>query len=219
MTKIKKIINDPKDVVAELIDGLVQAYHGKIKKLEGVNALVIAGCSRRVNYDVFRFDGCVVDRVNLREQVVWSHPRSEFPKLTQEEIDSGDAFDRVQMLAEDYLRMGIAHVQATVMPKPYIADDISSDVLVVGGGVTGLTAALEGARAGYRIHVIEKDAELGGFAPKLYRQIPEKVPFDVLAEPVKVPVNRGISCRMSNIQCVSVPSRFNFDPGNISLCG
>ena len=40
MAKPKKIINDPKDVVAELLDGLVQAYHGKIKKLEGVNALV-----------------------------------------------------------------------------------------------------------------------------------------------------------------------------------
>jgi len=40
MPKTKKIINDPKDVVAELLDGLVQAYHGKIKKLEGVNALV-----------------------------------------------------------------------------------------------------------------------------------------------------------------------------------
>ena len=37
MTKIKKIINDPKNVVVELLDGLVKAYHGKIKKLEGVN--------------------------------------------------------------------------------------------------------------------------------------------------------------------------------------
>ena len=42
MAKPKKIINDPKDVVAELLDGLVKAYHGKIKKLEGVNALVKA---------------------------------------------------------------------------------------------------------------------------------------------------------------------------------
>ena len=33
---------------------------------DGVNTLVIAGCSRRVNYDVFKFDGCIVDRVNLR---------------------------------------------------------------------------------------------------------------------------------------------------------
>jgi dihydroxyacetone kinase-like protein len=36
----KKIINDPENVVPELIDGLVEAYHGQIKKLEGVNALV-----------------------------------------------------------------------------------------------------------------------------------------------------------------------------------
>jgi dihydroxyacetone kinase-like protein len=40
MKQAKKIINDPKNVVPELLDGLVQAYHGKLKKLEGVNALV-----------------------------------------------------------------------------------------------------------------------------------------------------------------------------------
>jgi quinone-modifying oxidoreductase subunit QmoB len=43
----------------------------------GINTLVMCACSRRVNFDVFRFDGCIVDRVNLREGVVWSHPRSE----------------------------------------------------------------------------------------------------------------------------------------------
>ena len=37
---MKKIINDPKQVVPELLEGLVEAYHGKVKKLEGVNALV-----------------------------------------------------------------------------------------------------------------------------------------------------------------------------------
>ncbi|MEZ4524714.1 MAG: hypothetical protein R2941_02185 [Desulfobacterales bacterium] len=42
----------------------------------GVNTLVMGACSRRVNFDVFKFDGCIVDRVNLREGVVWSHPRS-----------------------------------------------------------------------------------------------------------------------------------------------
>jgi len=38
--KAKKIINDPKDAVAELLEGLVEAYHGEVKKLEGVTALV-----------------------------------------------------------------------------------------------------------------------------------------------------------------------------------
>jgi dihydroxyacetone kinase-like protein len=38
--KAKKILNDPKNVVSELLDGLVEANHGRIKKLDGVNALV-----------------------------------------------------------------------------------------------------------------------------------------------------------------------------------
>jgi dihydroxyacetone kinase-like protein len=40
MKKAKKILNDPKDVVPQLIDGLVAAYHGKIVKLEGVGAVL-----------------------------------------------------------------------------------------------------------------------------------------------------------------------------------
>jgi dihydroxyacetone kinase-like protein len=38
--KAKKIINDPRNVVTELLEGLVWAYHGRVRKLEGVNALV-----------------------------------------------------------------------------------------------------------------------------------------------------------------------------------
>ena len=75
-----------------------------------INTLVIAACSQRVNYNVFKFNGCIVDRVNLREQVVWSHPRAEFPALTEEQKEDGESFDRIQMMAEDYLKMGLAKV-------------------------------------------------------------------------------------------------------------
>ena len=37
---IKKIINDPKEVVSETMEGLILANHGKIVKVEGSNALV-----------------------------------------------------------------------------------------------------------------------------------------------------------------------------------
>ncbi|GAB4532561.1 MAG: dihydroxyacetone kinase subunit DhaK [Anaerolineae bacterium] len=40
MKKAKKIINAPENVVPELLEGLVEACHGRVKKLEGVNALV-----------------------------------------------------------------------------------------------------------------------------------------------------------------------------------
>jgi dihydroxyacetone kinase-like protein len=40
MGKVKKIINDPENIVPEVIDGLVLASHGKLKKVDGVNALM-----------------------------------------------------------------------------------------------------------------------------------------------------------------------------------
>jgi len=40
MKKIKKILNKPKNVVSELLEGIIEASNGKIKKLKGVNALV-----------------------------------------------------------------------------------------------------------------------------------------------------------------------------------
>jgi dihydroxyacetone kinase-like protein len=40
MKKPKKVINDPKNVVPELIEGVIAACHGRIRKIEGVNALV-----------------------------------------------------------------------------------------------------------------------------------------------------------------------------------
>ncbi len=116
---------------------------------EGVNAIAIAACSPRVMYDTFDFEGCIVDRVNLREQVVWS----------QKEND-----EDTQMMAEDYLRMGITKIKGMELPEGYKPEEeFSKDILVVGGGLTGLNAALEGAKAGYSMVLVEKENELGGF--------------------------------------------------------
>ncbi len=38
--KTKKVMNNPKNVVQELLEGLMEAYHGKVEKLENVNVLV-----------------------------------------------------------------------------------------------------------------------------------------------------------------------------------
>ena len=120
---------------------------------EGVNAIMIAACSPRVMYDVFRFDGCVLDRVNLREQVVWSQK-------------PGD--EDTQMMAEDYLRMSAAKIKKMDLPEPYQPEEeISKDILIVGGGLAGLTAAKEVSKAGYKAVLVEKEKELGGFQRKV----------------------------------------------------
>ncbi|MDH3880191.1 MAG: FAD-dependent oxidoreductase, partial [Desulfobacteraceae bacterium] len=151
---------------------------------DGYNTLVIAACSRRVNYDVFKFDGCILDRVNLREQVVWSHPRSEFPALTEEQKDDEEHFDRLQMLAEDYLKMGMAKVEKIDLPEPYKLETLSRKILVIGGGITGISAALDAAKAGYNVTVVEKESALGGYAAKIRKQLPVEDPYENLVPPV-----------------------------------
>jgi len=151
---------------------------------EGVNTIVIAGCSRRVNYDVFKFDGCIVDRVNLREQVVWSHPRSKYPVVTEEQKEDGIHFDSLQMLAEDYLKMGMVKVEKIDLPEPYQVETFTRKILVIGGGVAGISAALDAAKAGYEVTIVEKEASLGGYAAKLRKQLPMANPYDGLIPPM-----------------------------------
>jgi len=146
----------------------------------GVNTLLIAACSRRVNHDVFRFDGCNVDRVNLREQVVWSHPKTEKP----DDVDEDQFVNHLQMMAEDYLKMGLAKIEKIKLPEPYKLDGISRKILVIGGGITGLSAALDAARAGYSVTVVEKEKTLGGYAARIRRQLPGQDPYDSLVPPV-----------------------------------
>jgi quinone-modifying oxidoreductase, subunit QmoB len=151
---------------------------------EGINSLVVAACSRRVLFDVFRFDGCIVDRVNLREQVVWSHPRSKFPAPAEAEKDDETFIDRVQMMAEDYLRMGMARVQKVNLPDPYKLETLSRKILVIGGGMAGISAAIDAAKVGYDVTLVEKEAALGGKAKTWRQQLPLKAPYDSLKAPI-----------------------------------
>jgi len=147
---------------------------------KGTNTFVIGACSRRVNFDVFKFDGYIVERVNLREQVVWSHPRSEYPVLTEEQKDDEEHFDRLQMLAEDYIKMGMARVEKVDLPEPYKLENFTRKILVIGGGITGISAALDAAATGYEVTIVEKEAALGGYAAKMRKQMPVEVPFEEL---------------------------------------
>jgi quinone-modifying oxidoreductase subunit QmoB len=132
-----------------------------------VDSVVIAACSPRVNTDVFRFDSAFVERVNLREQVVWSHPPNQ---------------DETQALAADHLRMGLARAQRATAPAPY-QEANERTLLVIGGGTAGLAAAKGAAEAGFDVLLVEKSAQLGGFARRLYKQFPQRPPYRDLQAP------------------------------------
>lgn len=129
---------------------------------EGVNTVVIAGCSPRVKMDVFCYDSSIyLERINLREHVIWTHPADD---------------EDTQMLAEDYLKMGCTKAQKATSPVPF-QEEIDKTILVVGGGITGLTAALETAKAGYEACLVEKEAALGGMTAKLHKRYPKTPPY------------------------------------------
>jgi quinone-modifying oxidoreductase subunit QmoB len=145
-----------------------------------VNALVIGACSRRVNFDVFKYDNCIVERVNLREGVVWPHSREKYPALTEDQKDDEEHFDRIQMKAEDYLKMGMIRVEKVDLPVPFKTETFSKKILVLGGGITGISAALDAAKIGFEVTIVEKQAKLGGYAANMRSQMPVAEPFEEL---------------------------------------
>ncbi|MDY0001157.1 MAG: hydrogenase iron-sulfur subunit [Polyangia bacterium] len=170
---------------------------------EGVNCLVLAACSPRVSWPAFSFDPrrIVSERVNLREQVAWSHePRPREGEQLDEDI---------QALAEDQLRMGIARARLMETAEPSV-EGRDKRVLVLGGGVTGLSAALNVAAAGYEAVLVEREEQLGGFARRLHLGYPRSAPYTELApSPIAALVEETESCprieihRSATIQSIS----------------
>nr|MDA8099921.1 hydrogenase iron-sulfur subunit [Nitrospiraceae bacterium] len=70
------------------------------------------------------------------------------------------------------INMGITKAQKADVPQPNILADLNSTILVIGGGIAGMNAALAAANAGTKVVLVEKDAQLGGFVNKLYKKIP-----------------------------------------------
>jgi len=132
---------------------------------EGVNRVVIGACSRRAKLEAFSFADVAISRVNLREQVIWSQPATE------------EARELTQEMAADYLRMGCAEAKKIVAPTANTETGTNKRILVVGGGITGMTSALEAAHAGYDVLLVEKTGTLGGYMGKLFKRIPFREPY------------------------------------------
>ncbi|MDH5512847.1 MAG: FAD-dependent oxidoreductase, partial [Gammaproteobacteria bacterium] len=136
---------------------------------EGVNHVVIAACSRRAKAETFNFENVAISRTSLREGVIWITPADE------------DKKEIVQEMAADYIRMGCAESAKMQIPRTNPNVGQNKRLLVVGGGITGLTAAIEASKTGYDVLLVEKTGSLGGWAAKLHRRVPNKEPY---AEPM-----------------------------------
>lgn len=138
-----------------------------------IDAVSICGSSPRYDWDIFDFGPDVlVDRVNLREQCVmaYKNPDGSVPKPGEEPPAL------LQDMALDYVNMSVVKLQKSTVPEGE-ALDVTKRILVIGGGWTGLNAALSAAGAGYEVVLVEKESSLGGYAAKLHKTFPLAYPF------------------------------------------
>ena len=124
----------------------------KIKEYK-LNRVVVASCSPRTHEPLFRetvreagLNPYLFEMANIRDQCSWVHMHD--PKAATEK-------------AKDLVRMAVAKARLLrPLRKPVIS--ITPVALVIGGGLSGMTAALELAEQGFEVHLVEREPELGG---------------------------------------------------------
>lgn len=144
---------------------------------DGVNTPVICACSPRVWRDEFNFgENTITVRANLREGVVWSAEKPSDDR-SQEVID-----EYTNELAQDYMRIACTQAKKIDLPVAHNQETTNRRILVMGGGIAGLTAAREAAKAGQEVLLVEKTDKLGGKALGWRKQLPTKAPWTGLEE-------------------------------------
>ena len=171
-------------------------------KTNNLNRVVIGGCSPRTHetkfQDLMRRAGLnkyLVEIVNLRDQNTWAHMGQ--PK---------EALDKAYKL----LGIGISGVKKS-RPLTDQTLPMNQNALVVGGGVTGMTAALQLADQGIRVYLVERSPVLGGLAKSIRRTIEgdDVGPFmNQLIEDVSAHENIQVLTRTIIVDHSGIPGRF-----------
>ena len=125
---------------------------------ENLNRVVVAACTPRTHEPLFQetlkdagLNKYLFEMANIRNQCSWVHTGQK---------------EEATEKAMDLVRMAVSRAQL-ICPLPQPTISVDDKALVVGGGVTGMTAALGLADQGFRTYLIEKSSELGGHALSL----------------------------------------------------
>jgi len=127
-------------------------YFTEVTQRENPDAIVIAGCSPRMHEKAFQdlaeqagLNMSQVHIANIREQCAWV--TRDKKKATQKAKSLISAAVRRSWYAE---------------PLEKRTMEVNTDILIIGGGIAGIEAALTAARAGRNVYLVEKEVVLGG---------------------------------------------------------
>jgi len=133
-------------------------------KKENLDRVVVASCTPRMHLATFQsvleragLNPYMLEFVNIREQDSWilgPHPSQEATKKAISLIRGG--YERSRELE----------------PLQTISEKGSREILIIGGGISGITAALELGYLGYKVHLVDRKPSIGGNMAKLTKVFP-----------------------------------------------
>ena len=174
----------------------------KIHEL-GLTGVVLCSCSPRMHEKTFRscaeragLNPYKVEVANIREQCSWVMK------------DMGDATEKA-------IALGKAAIAKTILDTPLIEGEtpMTKRALVIGGGIAGITAALDIADAGFPVDIVEKDYTVGGKMAKLDKTFPTLVCASCIVTPKMTEVSQNANIRILSYSEVSRVSGYigNFE--------
>lgn len=141
--------------------GLAQIQNG-IEE-HNLNRVIVASCSPRTHEPLFRatcqekgVNPYYFHFVNIRDQCSWVHMNEPEKALEK---------------AKDLVRMGVARAYHLDSLEKHRVE-INSNALVIGGGIAGITAALNLAIRGFKVALVERKDKLGGLLNDLHKLFP-----------------------------------------------
>jgi len=142
----------------------------KVKELN-LNRVVVASCTPRTHEPLFRetiqeagLNIYLFEMANIRDQCSWVHMH-EPEKATEK--------------AKDLVTAAVSKAQL-LRPLKKPVTNVNPSGLVIGGGLSGMTAALELAKQGFNVHLVEKEGELGGHLRHIYYLLGSENPQEML---------------------------------------
>jgi len=133
-------------------------------KKKNLDRVVIASCTPRMHLPTFQsvleragLNPFMLKFINIREQASWVHG----PKSSEEATKKA-----ISLIRGGYER------SLELEPLESISEKSSREILIIGGGIAGITAALELGYLGHKVHVVERKPSIGGNMAKLTKVFP-----------------------------------------------
>jgi heterodisulfide reductase subunit A len=131
-----------------------------------LNRVIVASCTPRTHQPLFQntcaeagLNPYLFEMANIRDQCSWVHMH-EPAKATQK--------------AKDLVRMVVAKA-GLLEPLTRVPIEVKPSGLVIGGGLSGITAAQELSKQGFEAFIVEREKELGGLMKRIhYEMVGEK---------------------------------------------